>query len=735
MRYIRFLLTVLLLCLGMGARADNIVSVSSAQGAPGEEVSVSISLANSDAVASLQVSIPLDENLTLVEESSQLGSRCGNHSLTVGVNDGILQVFVYSITMAAITGNSGEVATFRLKLGNQPKTCSLTPSKTILTNSDGEAVSSSAEGGAVTCLCAKAELDMAEVDFGEVPIRSTYTKTISVTNTGNADLVINSMTFSDVNVFSTTTELPLTISPGASRGLNVTYAPVERGTIERTLKVDCNSSSKLSAIKLKAKPFAVNELHIQPVSGISDEEVTISMTMNNMDAISGYQVDFNMPEQLAFVDGSFSLSDRKQDHESIVSLKDNVLRIIVFSQGDKPLTGNDGEIGSFRVKIVGRNSVKLTPSKTVLSATIGQKVDNVVSAVYGGTVTISSPNIYTSSTTLAFGAVSLTETAEKVLLVRNSGYAPLTISRVVFDSDDFSVKESLPVTIGRNGSQNLTVVCQSLKEGSFETTMKIYSNDPEQRMKEVKVTGSRFAPNYLSVETPDIFAHENLPVCVTVNNYSVISGLQFDLTYPEGYEPFDDNYTVESRAAGMTVTWRQMDESTLRVFCYFLSEGNINAGSGKVTTLLLRPKEGVVPEGSYSVSVTNIKMGTSDMTDRYAGTNASSSFQTTLDPTLKCATPTISFDDGKIEFHSETVGVKFESELTSDDVGKKSTDEVNLKGKITVTVYATKPGYQNSDAVTAELPATGKYGDINNDGKVTMTDAIIVVDTILKDKE
>ena len=178
-----------------------------------------------------------------------------------------------------------------------------------------------------------------------------------------------------------------------------------------------------------------------------------------------------------------------------------------------------------------------------------------------------------------------------------------------------------------------------------------------------------------------------------------------------------------------------MDESTLRVFCYFLSEGNINAGSGKVTTLLLRPKEGVVPEGSYSVSVTNIKMGTSDMTDRYAGTNASSSFQTTLDPTLKCATPTISFDDGKIEFHSETVGVKFESELTSDDVGKKSTDEVNLKGKITVTVYATKPGYQNSDAVTAELPATGKYGDINNDGKVTMTDAIIVVDTILKDKE
>lgn len=735
MRYIRLLLTVLLLCLGMGARADNIVSLSTAQGAPGEEVSLSISLTNSDAVSSLQISIPLDENLTLVKESEQLGSRCSDHSLTVGVNDGVLQVFIYSMSMAAITGNDGEVATFRLKLGNQPKTCSLTPTKTVLTNTDGEAVSSCAEGGAVTCLCAKAELDMTEVDFGEVPIRSTYTKTISVKNTGNAELVINSMSFSDVNVFSTTTELPLTISPGASIGLNVTYAPVERGSIERTLKVDCNSSSKLIAIKLKAKPFAVNELHVQPVSGVSDEEVTISMTMNNMDAISGYQVDFDMPDQLAYVDGSFALSDRKQDHESIVSLKDNVLRIIVFSQGDKPLTGNDGEIGSFKVKIVGRNSVNLTPSKTVLSATIGHKVDNVVSAVYGGTVSISSPNIYTSSTTLDFGAVSLTETAEKVLLVRNSGYAPLTISRVVFDSDDFSVKETLPVTIGRNGRQNLTVVCQSLKEVSFETTMKIYCNDPEQRMKEVKVTGSRFAPNYLSVETPDIFAHENLPVSVTIDNYSVISGLQFDLTYPAGYEPFEDNYTVESRAAQMTVVWRQTDENTLRVFCYFLSEGSINAGSGKVMTLLLRPKEGVVPEGNYSISVKNIKMSTSDMVDRFAGTNAGSSFQTALDPTLKCATPTISFNDGKIEFRCETEGVKFESELSSEDVGMRNADEVNLTGKITVTVYATKPGYQTSDAAIAELPATGKFGDINSDGKVTMTDAIIIVDTILQDKE
>ena len=151
------LVLLVLLCFGMGARADNVVTISSPQGAPGEEVSISISLSNSDAVSSLQVSIPMDENLTLVEGSGQLGSRCSGHSLTVGMNDGALQVFIYSMSMAAISGNSGEVATFKVKLGNLPKTVSLSPTKTVLTNTSGIPVTASTENGSVTVSCAKAE--------------------------------------------------------------------------------------------------------------------------------------------------------------------------------------------------------------------------------------------------------------------------------------------------------------------------------------------------------------------------------------------------------------------------------------------------------------------------------------------------------------------------------------------------------------------------------------------------
>lgn len=626
-RIILYMAVTLLLCIGTGARAANTVTISSAEGSPGEEVTVSIGLENTDVVSSLQVSIPLDEDMTLVSNSGQKGSRCDSHSLTIGVKDGVLNIFVYSVSMAPIAGNSGEVASFRLKLGSQPQSVSLTPSKTVLTNGNGTSVEATAESGTVTTRCAKAQYSKMEVDFGEVPIRDTYEQTVTVTNVGNDDLTITNLEFSDINVFSTTTTLPLTVAPGASKELNITYEPVERGIISRTMKVSCNSVSKLNTITLKAQPFAVNELHVQPASGISDEEVTIQLTMNNMDAISGFQIEFTLPEQLEYVENSFVLSDRKQDHTVIASLTDNVLRFISYSGNDLPFTGNDGVIGSFKVKLAGRYGTTLTPTKTVLSATINNHVDNVMSAVYGGDVSISSPEI-SCDNSLSFGAVSVTEACERAFTIRNYGSAPLTISRIVFDNEALGIKETLPMVIPAGGDNTVTVTYSSVEQAAFNASMQIYSNDPDMRMKSIEVSGSRFAPNYVGVNTPDIVVSQNLGIEVSANIYDDIAAVQFDMVYPSTYfEPFANNYKLEERAEGMTVQMLNVDNNTLRVFCYFLNGGSLAAGEGKIMTLLLKPKADVdIPENDYQISIKNIKLSTSQMTDKYAGTDITSTF-------------------------------------------------------------------------------------------------------------
>ena len=256
----------------------------------------------------------------------------------------------------------------------------------------------------------------------------------------------------------------------------MTYTPTERGEVERQLRIETNSAIRNRAIRLKAQPYAVNELHISNAFGISDEEVTISMRMNNMDDISGYQLDFNLPNSLQYVDGSFAVSgNRKQDHVGVASIVNGTLRIVVYSPSGKPLKGDDGEIGSFRVKLVGRDDVSLKPTKTVLTATINNKVENVVSDVYSGQVIIQYPEISTNSE-INFGEVPVTEECKRTFNIWNNGETPLTISRIVFNKEHFSVAEDMPLVIPNGENRSVTVIYSSTEQKPFEALMQISVN-------------------------------------------------------------------------------------------------------------------------------------------------------------------------------------------------------------------------------------------------------------------
>ncbi len=98
----------------------------------------------------------------------------------------------------------------------------------------------------------------------------------------------------------------------------------------------------------------------------------------------------------------------------------------------------------------------------------------------------------------------------------------------------------------------------------------------------------------------------------------------------------------------------------------------------------------------------------------------------------ECAKPTISYENGEIVFGCDTEGVEFVSEITVPDGKKYNTSKISLTTTYNVTVYATKSGYQNSDPVSKDIDVRGEKGDVNGDGKVSITDAVNVVNIILK---
>ena len=103
-------------------------------------------------------------------------------------------------------------------------------------------------------------------------------------------------------------------------------------------------------------------------------------------------------------------------------------------------------------------------------------------------------------------------------------------------------------------------------------------------------------------------------------------------------------------------------------------------------------------------------------------------------PELKCATPCITIVAGKLIFECETEGVSFNA-CYSYNSGNIIGKELILAGTTTahVSVYATKEGYQDSDAAEADVElCVGLQGDVNQDGVVSIADAVNVVNIIMK---
>ena len=71
--------------------------------------------------------------------------------------------------------------------------------------------------------------------------------------------------------------------------------------------------------------------------------------------------------------------------------------------------------------------------------------------------------------------------------------------------------------------------------------------------------------------------------------------------------------------------------------------------------------------------------------------------------TQKCEKPTISYENGKLTFTSETGGAVCQYSITDTDIKAGSGNEVQLGVTYNISVYAAKAGYENSETATATL--------------------------------
>ena len=98
----------------------------------------------------------------------------------------------------------------------------------------------------------------------------------------------------------------------------------------------------------------------------------------------------------------------------------------------------------------------------------------------------------------------------------------------------------------------------------------------------------------------------------------------------------------------------------------------------------------------------------------------------------QCSMPTIRFIGGKLHFECDTEGVEFHYEFTASESGKGTGNDIDITPTYAVKVYASKAGYTDSEEVSLDINAAGVKGDVNQDGVVSITDAVSVVNLILE---
>lgn len=578
------LVAIATISLNFDAFADYNWLIGSYSGEPGDiiEMSLSLNSTSEDAVAA-EIHIPLPEDYTISEGSFvKNDSRLPHHIVSADISNGEYVIVLYSLSLSSIPAGNGEVCKFGIVLAENPGVFEITP--TIrMSNLEGILVSSVVDKATLSVLAPRIQLDTTDIDFGRVPIKGTYTRSLKAYNTGTTDLSFKEF-ITDVPGLTVSTEAQ-SIKPGDSTTLTLTYSPIIRASkIGGRLTVKSNSVGKAPFVHITSVPFSVNELHTANAEGISDTDVTVLVRMNNMEPIVGAEVTYLLPATVEYVDGSISVTPRSQKHTVTATVDSNKrLKIILFGLDNQPVEGEDGDLLSFKLRLTGTSGTYyLFPENVILANT---SEENMTSATSQGLVIIKAPYLY-GNNSMNLGNVSLTESNTFNYPIGNYGNAPLIINRIMFLNDIADSPIEFPVTLQPYDNINIPVRIKNPQFGSFATTMSIYSNDPNARLKNVAILGNFYSPNELIFNSHMVGDSIGI-LTSSLTNHAKIAALQLDIFTPVGTSIDENSLYLGERAVGHIANVSKIEENRYRIILYSLFNHPFDGNDGELFVLHL----------------------------------------------------------------------------------------------------------------------------------------------------
>ncbi|MFZ4725840.1 MAG: choice-of-anchor D domain-containing protein [Paludibacter sp.] len=583
-------------------QAANTLKIGQYQVLPTTNFVVQLEAENTNPFVAFQVDIPIPTGFKYVDGSAVLNaSRVSGHALSANLLTGnILRLIGYSIGNTAFLGNSGTLVSFTLKSGAVPATFPLELNQALLGDSQSNNILTSSINGQVTVLAPNISLSAIELNYGRIPLETVSEQSFQINNTGNSDLIVNSLNFNDAQ-FSTTEPANFTIAANSSRNILVRFTPSVKATLAKQLQIGSNDPDQpTSNIALNAVAFAVNEIHTGNITAASSTTAKLDFTLNNMETFTGFQFDLNLPSPMIYNVGTAQLFRSQDQTVSVNQVNSQTLRLVVFSAGNKNFSGTNGKVLSLDFLLKGvAGYYYIGISNVIIANAIGE---NIISDSYQGYLQISSPDIETSSQ-INFGDVSILSNSTQQQRIYNYGQEPLTISQLTFSNNYFKSNQTLPIIIQPWNYFDVPVEFAKAVKGSAAGTMKIICNDPDENPYTVQLVGNAFTPNYLQIKAQRMKLGDSKVIPIEIENEEPFVAIQFDLSFPEGLTPDLNAIALSPRKQDHLLAAISLSNTSVRIIAYSPSQKAFTGKSGSVLTIPFMSNG--LPVGTYNLTLSN----------------------------------------------------------------------------------------------------------------------------------
>ncbi len=376
--------------------------------------------------------------------------------------------FALSGATFPMTLNPGQSTT--LQVSFDPTTAgAVTGSVTISSNStSGATTTVSLSGTGTQPTTRQLTVSATSLAFGNITLKTVSTKTLTLTSSGTSAVTVNSAKVAGTGFALSGPTFPVTLNPGRSATLQVSFAPTTAGAVTGSVTISSNSTSGATTTV--------------SLSGTGAQAATPQLTISATTLAFG-NINLNILSTKVLTLTSSGTAALTVSSAKVAGSG------FTLTGATFPATLNPGQSLTLQIGFTPITAGAVAGTVTIASNSTSGATSTV--ALSGTGVQASNAVLTLSSTSLSFGDVPLGTPDTLALTLTSTGTSPVTVSAASITGTGFTFTgATFPVTLNSNVAVTIQVKFDPTVTGAASGKLTFTSNSTKGSTSTVTLTGN-----------------------------------------------------------------------------------------------------------------------------------------------------------------------------------------------------------------------------------------------------